>query len=216
MAGCSPSGACTGLWQLVPAVCAPRYLVAALVSIVLVYLTKPANGAVLVVAFALVGVGAWAFRSPSRKQAGLLAAAAGVVGLVQIAAFAILGLPGFETTLQDMFTSHFSNPDVGDPLQRLFWRDLEVVRMALAFPLQEPLIVLLLAGLLAPLVAIRRSWAAAWLVAAFACYPHCADPPGDDRVPSTVGADLGIRCAGWRPVDRSGDSWRGLVWPPSV
>jgi hypothetical protein len=40
--------------------------------------------------------------------------------------------------------------------------------MALAFPLQEPLTVLLLAGLLAPLVAIRRSWAAAWLVAAFA------------------------------------------------
>jgi hypothetical protein len=146
----------------------PRYLAAALVSIVMTYLTKPANGAVLVVAFALIGVGAWAFGSPSRKQAGVLAVAAGLVGLTQVAAFAILGLPGFETTLQDMFTSHFSNADVADPLQRLLGRDLEVVRMALAFPLQEPLTVLLLAGLLAPLVAIRRSWAAAWLVAAFA------------------------------------------------
>ena len=188
-----------------------RYLAAALVSIVMVYLTKPANGAVFVVAFALIGVGAWAFRSPSRRQAGLLAAAAGVVGLVQIAAFAILGLPGLETTLQDMFTSHFSNPDVGDPLQRLFWRDLEVLRMALAFPLEEPLIVLLLAGLLAPLVAIRRSWAATWLVAALACTLTVLTHPVTTEFPrllapiwvsAALGGGLGIaqllRGGGWR------------------
>jgi hypothetical protein len=145
-----------------------RYLSVFLSSIVLLYFTKPANGAALVVGFVLLGLGAWIAGSPSRRPAATLAAASLVIGLTHLAALTILDLPGLETTLQDMFTLHFTQPDVADPLERLLWRDLEVAGMALRFPLQEPMTVLVVAGLVAPLVAIRRSWAAAWLIGGLA------------------------------------------------
>jgi hypothetical protein len=144
-----------------------RYLAAFLASIVLLYLTKPANGAALVVGFVLLGLGAWLAGSPNRRPAATLATASLLISLTHLAAFAFLDLPGLETTLQDMFTLHFSQPDVANPLERLVWRDLEVAGMALRFPLQEPITVLLVAGLVAPLVAIRRAWAAAWLIGGF-------------------------------------------------
>lgn len=145
-----------------------RYLSAFAASFVLLHLTKPANGAVLGVSFLLLGVGAWIVGSPNRRPAAILATASLTIALAHLGAFALLDLPGLETTLQDMFTLHFSQPDVLNPLERLLRRDVEVAGMALRFPLQEPGTVLFLAVLVAPLVAIRRIWAAVWLIGGFA------------------------------------------------
>jgi hypothetical protein len=145
-----------------------RYLVTTLGFLALVYLTKPANGAVLVIALILIGLSAWALRTPSRKQAATLAFTGGLIGVTQIAIFALLGLPGFETTLQDLLTLHFSSPDVDDALVRLLSRDIAVLGMALEFPFRDPLPVLFLVGSLAPLLAMRRLWAGTWLMAGLA------------------------------------------------
>lgn len=155
-----------GCWYLLdPRV---RYLAGAAACVVLVYPTKPASGAALVAAFVLVAIGAWVFHSSRRMPAAFLAVVIGIIGLAQVVTYAILGLPGFETTLQDMFTFHFSVPDVDNAVGRLLSRDLEVVGMALSLPLQEPLLVLALAALLAPLLWARESWTTLWLIAGLA------------------------------------------------
>jgi 4-amino-4-deoxy-L-arabinose transferase-like glycosyltransferase len=121
-------------------------------AIGLAYLTKPANGVALVVALVVLGMAASVSRHPQRGAAVRLGAAAALIGVVQLACFAVLGLPGFATTLQDMFTLHFTFPDVSEPLPRLFARDAEVVPWLLAFPIREPLLAFVGAGLLVPLL----------------------------------------------------------------
>jgi hypothetical protein len=160
------------LWALVLA-CAtwylreprPRYLAATLAGLIGLYLTKPANGVVLVITFVLFSVGAVVLRTENRARAVTLGSSCAVVGVIQLAVFAALALPGLDSTLQDLLTSHFARPDVPDPLSRVLLMDLHLIPFALAFPFREGPALLLLVALIAPLVIVERSWAAVWVMA---------------------------------------------------
>jgi hypothetical protein len=141
-----------------------RYLWFTLLSVGLVYLTKPANGAVFVAGMVLLGFGSLVLRSDRWKEAVGLGAASLVLGIVQVIVFQLLKLPGFETTLQDMFTLHFASPDVDNVFGRLLSRDWDVVSMAVASPFHDPVMFGLALVLLVGLVMRRTAWATAWLV----------------------------------------------------
>lgn len=200
------------LWTLVLA-CACRYLlearqryiVAALAGLAALYLTKPANGAVLVFTFVVLGLGAMLLRTSSRAHAVTLGLWCAVVGVTQLAVFAGLGLPGFDTTLQDMFTSHFTQPDVPDPLSLLLRRDLDLVQMAVAFPFREAPVFLMLVALLAPLAIARRSWATAWLLAGLASVLTVVVHPVTSEIPRLL-API------WISAALGGSWWLSRFW----
>lgn len=110
------------------------------------YAFKSAN-AVLVCA-AAVAVGAvWAL-APRLRRSGLvvLAVAAGC-GAAMLLADALLGHPGAATTVQDLLTKHFAEPDVADPWAQLLRLDRHVLEAAVRQPGRAS-VLLLAVGLL--------------------------------------------------------------------
>jgi hypothetical protein len=140
------------------------HLICAMAAVGMLYLTKPANGAALVIGLVIIAIVGWASRLEGHERLSTVGAAAGAVGLAQVAVFAVIGLPGLETTLQDMFTVHFSAPDVDNLVVRVLSRDLDVIGMAVSLPFREPVTMLVIAALVVPLVT-RQQWAWMWLSA---------------------------------------------------
>jgi hypothetical protein len=85
--------------------------------------TKPASGVLLAAAVGaaaalLIGVGFVRGRRVDRALVALAGVCAAVVAAWQGLTI-MLDLPGLRETLQDMFTRHFTRPDVPDPMARL-------------------------------------------------------------------------------------------------
>jgi hypothetical protein len=133
-----------------------------------VFVTKSANLVGLALALLASGAAiAWVSTGRARRNAYLLAGLSGAALLLSVGSGILLGWPGLETSVQDMFTDHFHRPDVPDPWSSLatanlqFWPDLfrqwlhnpllVLVGLAalawLAFRLHMASIPLLLAGL---------------------------------------------------------------------
>lgn len=144
------------------------HLGAAVAGLILLYLTKPANGAVLALTLALVGfVGASLPRLEPRRRYLVLAASATAVALTHLIALRVLGLPGLTESLQDTFTAHFTQPDVADPYGSLVRRNLQLLPAMVTWVTHDPLTPAVMLGL-AALGLIRRGWAVLWLVGGLA------------------------------------------------
>lgn len=57
--------------------------------------------------------------SEIRHRALVLAGASAIAGVVLLLGLKLLGLPGLNEALQDMYTGHFESPDVANPVGRL-------------------------------------------------------------------------------------------------
>ncbi len=141
-----------------------RHLAIGLAGLVLLYLTKPANGAVLALTFALVGLGAAAWPSMAQRRRYLVLGASAVgVAVVHLVGLRVLGLPGLTESIQDTFTAHFTRPDIADPYGALFRRNLQLVPAYVAWVVRNPLTPAIVLGL-AALAAVGRGWSALWLI----------------------------------------------------
>lgn len=144
------------------------WLLAFALTLVAVYGSKPANGAIVVAAtVALAGLVLVA-RSPSRARVARLASVAAAIGAGQIILFAVIGAPGLNETLQDYFTGHFAVPDVADPLRLLIVRDISLVPWLLVSLLLNPIVLAVAVLGLAPLLVVRTAWAFLWVLAGVA------------------------------------------------
>jgi hypothetical protein len=164
-----------------------RWLVGFVVVLVLLYGTKSANAAVLAGAVALVGGGAGLLgRDEGRRRGLALAALALVTGIGLLAAFAALGLPGIRETLQDLLTDHFQRPDVATPVRRLMGTLGRRGPALIGALLPNPLVPIAIVLGLAPLLLIRRAWAALWAVGGLATLSTVVIHPVVSEVPRLI------------------------------
>ncbi|MBI2778090.1 MAG: hypothetical protein HYX57_12645 [Chloroflexi bacterium] len=131
----------------------------------LLYASKTANGAVVVAALVALGVLAMSAHSDSTRRVVLLASVAAAIGVGQLILFALVGAPGLNETLQDYFTRHFAIPDVENPFWLLLRRDVSLVPRFLISLAMQPIVLVVAALGLGPLLLARSAWATMWLFA---------------------------------------------------
>ena len=151
--------AATGRWA---------WLATTAATMVALYATKSANGAVLVGSLVLFAAGEFLFSPRHRRRMMVLGGAVALLGVGQLVVFRVLNLPGLTDTLQDLFTAHYTQPDVDNLLGRLLDRDLSVLGSLAGDALHDPFLPVLAILLLVPLALARRAWAGLWLLAAVA------------------------------------------------
>jgi hypothetical protein len=141
------------------------------IAVVLLAATKAVNLVPLVVA--LVGTTAIAVgRREDWPRAAFLSAVAVGVAVSESFVFLVLGLPGITVTLQDLFTAHFTKPDVPDPVALLAARDATYVRgwvASLVGAVSHPFTSLarneiVLATGIAGLMGPASLWAVPWII----------------------------------------------------
>jgi len=152
-------------------------------GIVALYATKAANGAVLVAALVVIGAGAFTLGARNRGRFAKLGIVAASLGIGQVLLTATLGLPGLQGTLQDLFTAHYTQPDVDNLLGRLVSRDLAVIGSLAGDTLRDPFLVVVALLLLVPLALRRATWAWMWLLAGMATCLTVAVHPITTEVP---------------------------------
>lgn len=178
-----------------------RAAVCLAVASVALGLAKSANAAAATVVFvgAAVVLGIWyRRRDPAVVRRALGAAAVStLVTSGVLAGTAVLGLPGLEASLQDLFTAHFTKPDVADPYQRLVRSDLILLGRWRTDVLHVPGMVALAAVGIGGLIAAAEPWAVYWALAVpAAALPVLAHPVASEvprlLAPAWASIALGI------------------------
>ena len=168
-----------------------------LVSLCALYLTKSANGAVLVAATAGVGLLAVARARRLGTAPARLAIAAAVVGAGLMLVFAWLHLPGLTETVQDLLTTHFARPDVADPWLPLLRMDRALLPLIVPGLLAQPLLVVVAGIGYAALLAVRAWWAGLVAVTGIATVLTVLVHPVPSEIPRLI-APIWIGVAiGW-------------------
>lgn len=160
-----------------------RWLVVLAVAAVLMGWTKLANEVAL--AAALLGVAGYELlrRRPWRTAAAL-AAVAGVAVVVQLLVLQVSGAAGLMTSVQDLLTRHFADPDVANPITRLIRIDLGLVKAVPGRVLgMSPLDLLAFAGGAVGLVLAPGRWRLPWIAGAVATLGVVALHPVGSEIP---------------------------------
>ena len=185
-----------------------RGALAGLIAAVLTLaLAKSANAAALAVALlATTAVLALLTRRSDRtlvRRAGVIGACAAVVTAGVLGASALLGLPGFEASLQDTFTAHFTRPTVTNPYQLLLRRDLAIVQPLMSQLIGLPGVLALGIVGLGGLVVGGRPWGALWIAAVPASLLLVLAHPVSSEIPRLMApawASVALGLAMWLPV----------------
>ena len=137
-------------------------------GLVFLYGSKTANGVVVVIAVVALWVLVAIAGHASARSGAALASIAVTIGAGQVALFGLLGAPGLAETLQDYFTRHFAVPDVADPLLLLLQREVTLVPWMLLTLILNPIVLIVAALGLGPLLVVRAPWALLWVLAGVA------------------------------------------------
>lgn len=183
------------------------WLIAFAVFVAMLFLTKSANGAVLVIATIGAAAVVAIVERRIRTRATGLAAVAATIGLVQVVLFAVLHLPGLNQTLQDLWTNHFVRPDVTDPWLRLARRDLAMVRGIAVALIGQPIVVGVAAIGLAALATLHSFPGALLVIAGLSSVLTVLVHPVTSEIPRLmapiwVSVAVGWAVLVWRVVER--------------
>jgi hypothetical protein len=143
----------------------PVWLVALGFAVLALCLTRPV-GVLSPAVFGLCAVGAAIARAGVWRRFALATIVAALPAVGATVFFAAAGFPGFLDLLQDLPTSHFSLPDVVDPIGWIVAQDVRLV--AETFPiglLTRPLVLASIVGAVAGLVLAGRWWTAPFIAA---------------------------------------------------
>ncbi|MCW2142759.1 hypothetical protein [Actinoplanes cyaneus] len=98
----------------------------ALISVALIWLFAARSASGLAMSLVLLGAGALSLVHRESRRSGAIIAGLGAAGAVGWQLLSkVLGLPGFNETVQDFATRHFKDPDIPDPVPWLIEQNLK-------------------------------------------------------------------------------------------
>ena len=188
------------------------YLLALGVLAGLLALTKSANAVVLAVTLVGTALASVVVRGSERRRALSLAAVGSGVAGFDVVGFALLGMPGVTETIQDMFTGHFTRPDVPSPLTRLIQYDVRSLRTWIRGLVGNPITIVVVAVAATKLATARTLWAIIWLLGAASTILVVLLHPVGSEIPRLlipIWPTVSIGLALWLPT--LARSWRQVV-----
>jgi hypothetical protein len=184
-----------------------RSLLALGLLTLLLGISKSANGIVLAVTVAgsavLIVMAGRRTTRLTRHRAIVAALVAAPAAALVIVSSGALGLPGLDTSIQDLLTAHFGKPDVSSPYTALLALDARRTPAWVSGLVGAPGLLLLLAAGGAGLLRRPAPWVVPWLVGPAACILLPLAHPVSSEIPrmmSPVWASVALGLASWVPA----------------